>query len=86
MEVLIAILVLSVGLLGLAQIQNQGLRFNHDAYYLTQANFLANDMVERMRTSILTQNVENSSDVNDYASTSAGVQGSRPKAHDSRSS
>ena len=48
-EVLVALLVLSIGLLGLAALQAQGLRFNHDAYVRTQATNLAYDIVDRMR-------------------------------------
>lgn len=48
-EVLIALLVLAIGLLGLAALQAQGLRFNHDAYVRTQATNLAYDIVDRMR-------------------------------------
>ena len=49
-EVLIAMLVLAIGLLGLAALQAQTLRFNHDAYLRTQATLLAYDIIERMRT------------------------------------
>jgi type IV pilus assembly protein PilV len=48
-EVLVALLVLAIGLLGLAALQAQGLRFNHDAYVRTQATQLAYDIVDRMR-------------------------------------
>ncbi len=49
-EVLVALLVLAIGLLGLAALQAQGLRFNHDAYVRTQATNLAYEIVDRMRT------------------------------------
>jgi len=49
-EVLIALLVLAIGLLGLAALQAQGLRFNHSAYVRTQATHIAYDIVDRMRT------------------------------------
>ncbi len=49
-EVLVAMLVLAIGLLGLAALQAQGLRFNHDAYIRTQATHLASDIIDRMRT------------------------------------
>lgn len=49
-EVLVAVLVLSIGLLGLALLQAQGLVFNSNAYYRTQATLLAYDMMDRMRT------------------------------------
>ncbi|MCG8325881.1 MAG: type IV pilus modification protein PilV [Thiotrichales bacterium] len=49
MEVLIALLVLSVGLLGLAALQAVSLKANHSAYQRTQATFLAYDIMDRMR-------------------------------------
>lgn len=48
-EVLVAMMILSIGLLGIAALQAQGLRFNHDAYVRTQATNLAYDIVDRMR-------------------------------------
>lgn len=48
-EVLIALLVLSFGLLGLAFLQAAGLRFNNDSYMRSQATLLAYDLVDRMR-------------------------------------
>lgn len=49
-EVLVTLLVLAVGLLGLAALQNSALRFNHTAYLESQAQFLIRDVVESMRT------------------------------------
>ena len=49
MEVLIALLVTSVGLLGLAALQSVSLKQNHGAHLRAQATVLAHDMVERMR-------------------------------------
>src|SRR4030067_2895045 len=49
LEVLIALLVLAVGLLGLAALQNMGLRLNHQSYERTQATILIYDMIDRMR-------------------------------------
>lgn len=49
-EVLIAILVLSVGLLGLAGLQSQSLKFNNESQFRTQATFLAMDMADRLRS------------------------------------
>jgi type IV pilus assembly protein PilV len=49
-EVLVALLVLSIGLLGLAMLQVQGMKFNSDAYFRTQATILAYDMIDRMRS------------------------------------
>lgn len=48
-EVLVALLVLSVGLLGLAMLQVTGMKFNSDAYFRTQATILAYDIMDRMR-------------------------------------
>jgi len=38
MEVLVAMIILSVGLLGVANMQMLGLAFNQNAYYRSQAN------------------------------------------------
>jgi type IV pilus assembly protein PilV len=48
-EVLVALLVLSLGLLGLAAMQAQGLRFNQSAYLRSQATYMAYDIIDRMR-------------------------------------
>jgi len=48
-EVMIALLVTSVGLLGLAALQLVSLKQNHGAYLRSQATLLAHDIVERMR-------------------------------------
>jgi type IV pilus assembly protein PilV len=49
LEVLIALLVLSIGLLGLAALQAAGLRSSHGAYLSSQATLLAYDMADRIR-------------------------------------
>ncbi len=49
-EVLISVLVLAIGLLGLAALQTQGLRASTDSYVRSQATTLAYDIIERMRT------------------------------------
>lgn len=48
-EVLIALLVLSVGILGLATLQTASLNFNNSASQRTQATVLAYDMADKMR-------------------------------------
>lgn len=50
LEVLIAIVVLSVGLLGIAGLQAAGQQSNHSAYLRSQATALAYDMIDRMRS------------------------------------
>lgn len=59
-EVLVAMLILAVGLLGLAGLQAQSVRFNHEAYLRTQATVLANDMIDRMRANRTTAVSSNS--------------------------
>lgn len=48
-EVLVALVLLSVGLLGLAGLQTRGVRDNHGAYLRTQATLCVKDLVDRMR-------------------------------------
>lgn len=48
-EVMVAVLMLSVGVLGAASLQLNALRFNLSAGYTTHASFIAYDMLERMR-------------------------------------
>jgi type IV pilus assembly protein PilV len=51
-EVLVALLVLSIGLLGLAALQTTSLQFNTGSYHRTQATFMAYDIIDRMRVNI----------------------------------
>ncbi len=48
-EVLIALVVLAIGLLGLATLQMTSLQFNSDAYLRSQATVFAYDIADRMR-------------------------------------
>lgn len=48
-EVLVALVVLSIGLLGIASLQLSSLRWNHGASLRSQATLLAYDIVDRMR-------------------------------------
>lgn len=48
-EVLIAVVVLSIGLLGLAGLQATSVKSNHSAYQRSQATLLAYDIADRMR-------------------------------------
>jgi type IV pilus assembly protein PilV len=50
LEVMIALVVLSIGLLGIAALQGVGLRTSHGAYLTSQASLLAYDMADRIRT------------------------------------
>lgn len=49
LEILIAVVVLSIGLLGIAGLQAVGQQSNHSAYLRSQATALAYDMIDRMR-------------------------------------
>jgi type IV pilus assembly protein PilV len=51
-EVLVASVVLSIGLLGLAGLQASGLRVGQSSIYRSQAAQLAYDIVERMRVNL----------------------------------
>jgi type IV pilus assembly protein PilV len=48
-EVLVALLILSIGLLGLAALQTTSLKYNTGSYFRTQATYFVYDIVDRMR-------------------------------------
>ena len=85
-EVLIALVVLSVGLLGLASLQTNTLKFNQGAYLRSQATNLAYDMADRMRAN-RAAGIANAYDDVAYATTlpacdPAGVSGTTVAARD----
>ena len=49
-EVLVALVILAVGVLGIAVLQFKALKFSHDSNLRTQINFLSSDIADRMRT------------------------------------
>lgn len=49
LEVLVSIVIVSLGLLGYAGLQMVSLKSNNTAYYRSQATLLAYDMIDRMR-------------------------------------
>lgn len=49
-EVLVAVLVLSLGILGVAALQLAGLGYTQGAYQSSQATAVASDLIDRMRT------------------------------------
>ncbi|MFT6301019.1 MAG: type IV pilus assembly protein PilV [Granulosicoccus sp.] len=51
-EILIAVVIMSLGFLAAARMQVEGMRFSQSAYYQSQAHFMANDMIDRMRSNI----------------------------------
>lgn len=48
-ETLVALLILSLGLLGLAALQSTSMKSTHSAYLRTQATHYAHDMLDRLR-------------------------------------
>lgn len=48
-EVLIAVVILAVGLLGLAKLQATSLKYNHSAYVRSSATMLSYDIIDRIR-------------------------------------
>ncbi len=48
-EVLVAVLILAVGMLGAASLQLNAIRYNTSAAHATQASFIAYDVLDRMR-------------------------------------
>ena len=52
LEVLVALVILSVGLLGLARMQSTGLRQNNSAYFHSQATTLAYAILDRIRVNL----------------------------------
>lgn len=58
-EVMVTLMVLSVGLLGLAALQASSLKFNQSAYLRSQATILAYDILDRMRANRVSANAGN---------------------------
>ncbi len=52
-EVLITLVIFSIGLLGLAALQANSMVNSHNAYLRSQATLMANDMADRMRANIV---------------------------------
>ena len=75
LEVLIAVVILSIGLLGVAALQAQSMRYNHQAYLRGQAVQLAYDMSDRMRA--------NDSMIDSNGDTTSTASGVRTGAYDS---
>ncbi len=49
LEVLVALLILAIGVLGVAALQFQALKFNHDAFLRTQISINASDIIDQIR-------------------------------------
>lgn len=73
LEILVALVILSIGMLGVGALQTKALRSSQDSYFLSQAAFLADEMAERLRAnhSSLTPASSNYNGINamtDYSS------------------
>ena len=53
LEVLIALLVLAIGILGAAALQLNALRYSASAVHTSQASFIAYDMLDRIRANVV---------------------------------
>ena len=51
-EILVALVIISIGFLAAARMQVEGMRFSQGAYHRSQAYFMASDMIDRMRANI----------------------------------
>jgi len=48
-EILVTVIISMIGLLGLAALQNTSIKMSYDSYVRSQANFLAYDLIDRIR-------------------------------------
>lgn len=51
-EILVAVVLISIGFLAAAQMQVQSMRYSQGAYFQSQAYFLASDIIDRMRANV----------------------------------
>ncbi|MDB3935855.1 type IV pilus modification protein PilV [Granulosicoccus sp.] len=52
LEVLIALVLISIGFLAVGRMQIEGMRYSQSAYNRSQAYFMANDIIDRMRANV----------------------------------
>lgn len=70
-EVLVAVVLLAIGFLAIARMQVQGLNYSQSAYNRSQAHFMANDIIDRMRANVqgvIDGNYNNKSTTSTYES------------------
>ena len=72
-EILVTVLVLSIGLLGIAATQTVGMSFNHDSYMRSQATMLLNELTERMSTNIVAVDANVFSNINTFNMATCGA-------------
>jgi type IV pilus assembly protein PilV len=86
-EVLVALVVLSIGMIGIAAMQVEGLRFGQQAVIGTRAIGLAADMAERIRANPNARLVPTSGTAGDaYATDTGGVGAPNPLCADTATS
>lgn len=51
-EALVTVIVMSIGLLGVAALQNTSIKLSYDSYLRTQTSLLASDLFDRMRSNL----------------------------------
>ena len=51
-EILIAVLLISIGFLAVARMQVESMQFSQSSYNKSQAYFMANDIIDRMRANV----------------------------------
>lgn len=57
-EVMVTLIIMTIGLLGVASLQLAGMRSNHSAYLRTQAAIAVSDLIDRMRADPVSFNGE----------------------------
>lgn len=77
-EVLVTLVIVSIGLLGLAALQSTSLTYNLSAYHRTQATVLTNSIMDRMRSNRIAANTQqynttNSNAASDYTANCYGT-------------
>lgn len=71
-EILVTVVILSIGLLGIAATQTLGLGYSNDSYLRSQATMLANELTERMSINLDAVDA-NDFNINTYALTGCAV-------------
>lgn len=80
-EVLVAVILVAIGFLAIARMQVQGLSYSHSAYNRSQAHFMANDIIDRMRANVqgvVDGNYDNKSTTSTYESHACSVTACTP--------
>jgi len=73
-EILVAVFILAIGILGIASAHINGIKTSQETALRFQANVLATDMVERMRANINTANAANVYNMADSSAYAVGAQ------------